>query len=241
MAGDTRGPVLPLSPPYLTRGSLSPAPTPRDQAGREPISPGSGGTTSPPSPKAARLGGGFSRAGCSPPRQEAAAARAGRARDRAIQRQHPRGRTPTDLVEAALGREDGDVAVEAGAGASGHGGSGEGRRGRGAHSVQGPTATADRAPAGALPGHAPRAGAATPTARAPSRSPAATAHARARRRGSRTAPAAPLPSMRTRAAGRGARTLAAQAPPLAGRLRAVVSRHVTDVVRGVRPLAARRL
>lgn len=64
-------------------------------------------------------------------------AQAGRARDGAIRRRPPRARTRTDLVEAALGREDGDVAVEAGAGAAGHGGRGAGRPG-GAFRVQGP-------------------------------------------------------------------------------------------------------
>jgi len=164
------------------------------------------------------------RAGCSPARREAAAAaRAGPARDGALQRQHPRGRTPTDLVEATLGREDGDVAVEAGAGASGHGGGGGGGAAEGL--------AACRAPPLPQTGHPAEYFRVTRSAQAPKHASLAYRHTpppplrMPERRGPSPTPpppspaTAPLPSMRSRAAGRRTRALTAQAPPPAWRLR----------------------
>lgn len=177
-AGATRAAAAPGSHPASPR-------TPRDQAGREPRD-ATGGATSPPPPEGQPGSAEVSRAGCSPARREAAAAAwAGRARDGAVRQQHPRGRTPTDLVEAALGREDGDVAVEAGAGASGHGGRGEGGAAEGL--------TACRVPPPPRTGSPNKHFRVTHSARAPSRSAAAAAHARGR---SGSSPPAPLASMR---------------------------------------------
>lgn len=144
------------------------------RAGTEPPRPVKGSTTLPSPPKQRPCTAELSRAGRSP------APREGPARDGAIQRRHPRGSAPTDLVEAALGREDGDVAVEAGTGASRHGGSGsvtaEGL------SACGTPPLPQRAAAGALPGHGRRAGARGLPAPAQSRFIPTTAHARTARR-----------------------------------------------------------
>lgn len=113
--------------------------------------------------------------GAAPPQALSAGPCPGRARDGAVPGPGGR-RARTDLVEASLGREDGDVPVEAGAGAAGHGGRGA----RGARSVQGPAATG-RAAEGALPGHAHGARALPAAAAAAASPPRPAARARAAR------------------------------------------------------------
>lgn len=149
LQGIPPGPELSLSqrgsPSRAPRRHAGPAAAPGSpQASPRTAGPGRAGTQTrrpqeaPRSPPPQGTGlGGVSRARCGPARP------AGPARDGAIQRQHPRGRTPTDLVEAALGREDGDVAVEAGAGPAGHGGAGG--RPSGSRRAS-PAETAHRAP-----------------------------------------------------------------------------------------------
>lgn len=195
--GHSGEPTLPPSFPYLMPGSLPRAPTPARPGppllhaptglSRHTAGPGQLGAGAPEPREAPRLplrtGCGTRRSFRGPAAAPLGGERRGRGRGQAgpVTGQFsggPAGPERTDLVEAALGREDGDVPVEAGAGAAGHGGSGA-RRGElsACRAPQQPQAPPERFRVTRTP----RAGAEARAAPAPSRSGTGAAHARAPR------------------------------------------------------------